>query len=63
MSRLRHASSHVNDTQKMTLNLGAKAIDGETYKLGANCYGAEVKVYFLKEYCKGCIYENLLKKG
>jgi hypothetical protein len=44
MSRPRRAGSHVNDTQKMTLGLGA-----ETYKLGANYHGAEVRVYFLKE--------------
>ena len=59
----RHASSHVNDTQKMTLDLGAKAISAETCKLGANCHSAEVRVYFLKGYCQGCICKNLSKKG
>ena len=48
MPRPRHASSHVNDTQKMTLDLGAKAIGAETCKLGANCHGAELGVYFFK---------------
>ena len=43
----------------MTLNLGAKAIGAETYKLDANCYGAEVKVYFLKGYCEERICKNL----
>jgi len=62
MPRPRHASSHVNDTQKMTLDLGAKAIGTETCKLGANCHGAEVRVYFLKGYCQGRICENLSKK-
>jgi hypothetical protein len=32
-----HAGSHVNDAQKMTLDLGAKAIGTDTCKLGANC--------------------------
>ena len=62
MPRPRHASSHVNDTQKMTLDLGAKAIGAETCKLDANCHGAEVRVYFLKGYCQGRICENLSKK-
>ena len=35
----------------MTLDLGAKVIDAETFKLGANYHGAEVKVYYLKGYC------------
>ena len=51
MPRPRHASSRINDTQKMTLDLSAKAIGAETCKLGANCHGAEVRVYFLKGYC------------
>ena len=38
----RHASSHVNDTQKMTLDLGAEEIGAETCKLGVNYYGAEL---------------------
>ena len=63
MPRPRHASSHVNDTKKMTLDLGAKAIDAETCKLDVNYHGAKVRVYFLKGYCQGCICENLLKKG
>ena len=54
MPRPRHASSHVNDTQKMTLDLACR--------LGANCHGAEVGVYFLKVYCYGRIYENISKK-
>ena len=56
-----HASSHVNDMQKMTLDLGAKSIGAETCKLGANCHGTEVRVYFLKGYRRIC--ENLSKKG
>ena len=32
----RHVSSHISDTQKMTLDLGAKAIGAETCKLDAN---------------------------
>ena len=44
MLRPRHASSHVNDTQRMTLDLGAKAIGAETCKLGTNCHDAEVWV-------------------
>ena len=63
MPRLRHASSHVNDTEKITLDLGAKAIGAETCKLGVNCHGVEVRVYFLKGYCQGRICENLSKKG
>jgi len=43
----------------MTLHLGAKAIDADTCKLGANCHGAEVRVYFLKGYCQERICENL----
>jgi hypothetical protein len=42
----RHAGSYASDTQKMTLDLGAK-----TCKLGANYHSAEVKIYFfLKGY-------------
>jgi len=63
MSRPRHASSHVNDTKKMTLDLGANCFGAETCKLGVNCHGAEVKVYFLKGYCQERICENLSKKG
>jgi hypothetical protein len=48
MPRSHHASNHVNDSQKMILALGTKAIGAETYKIGANYHGAEVKVYFLK---------------
>ena len=59
MPRPRHASSHVNDTQKMTLDLSAKAISTEMYKLGANCHGVEVRIYFLKGYCQERICENL----
>ena len=59
MPRPRHASSHVNDPKKMTLDLGAKAIGAETCKLGANCHDTEVMVYFLKEYCQMRIYKNL----
>ena len=62
MPRPRHASSHVNDPKKMTLDLGAKAIGAETCKLGTNCHGAEVRVYFFKRYCQICICENLKKK-
>jgi hypothetical protein len=43
-----HASSHVNDTHKMTLDPNTRAIGAKTYKLGANCHGAEVMVYFFK---------------
>ena len=42
MPRPRYANNHVNDTQKMTLDLGAKAIGVETCKLNVNCYAAEV---------------------
>jgi len=63
MPRLRHASSHVNDTEKITLDLGAKAIGAETCKLGANYHGTEVRVHFLKGYRRGRICENLSKKG
>ena len=62
MPRPRHASSNVNDMQKMTLDLGANCFDVETCNLGANCHGAEARVYFLKEYYQGRIYENLSKK-
>ena len=47
----------------MTLDLGARAIGAETYKLGVNCHGAEVRVYFLKGYRQGYICENLLENG
>jgi hypothetical protein len=46
MPRPRHASSHVKDTQKMTLDLGAKAIGTATCKLGVNYHDAEVRVFF-----------------
>ena len=59
MPRPRHASSHVNDTKKMTLDLSTKAISAETCKLDANCHGVEVRVYFLKGYYQGRICENL----
>jgi hypothetical protein len=59
MSRSRHAGSHVNDMQKMTLDLRTKA----TCKLSDNYHGAEVRVYFLKGYRQGCICENLSEKG
>ena len=63
MSRPHHASSHVNDTHKITLDLGAVDLGAETCKLGANCHGVEARVYFLKEYYQGRIYENLSKTG
>ena len=56
MPRPCHASSHVNDTQKMTLDLGANAIGVETCKLDTNCHDTEVRVYFLKEYCQGRVF-------
>jgi len=45
------------------MDLGAKAIGVETCKLGVNCHGAEVRVYFLKRYYQGRICKNLSKKG
>jgi hypothetical protein len=63
MPRPRHASSHVNDTQKMTLDLGAKAIGAATCKLGVNYHGAKVRVYFFERIPLGRICENLSKKG
>jgi hypothetical protein len=50
MPRPRHRGSYVNNTQKMTLDLGAKAIGAETCKLGANYQGAKVRVHFLKRF-------------
>jgi hypothetical protein len=49
----RHASSHVNDTQKMTVDLGVKAIGAETCKLGANYHGARLGSIFVKNIAKG----------
>jgi len=37
----------------MTLDLDAKAIGAETCKLGANCQGAEVRVYFFERILPG----------
>ena len=62
MPRPHHASSHVNDTQKMTLDLGIRAIGAETCKLGANCHGAEVRIYFLKDTARG-VFMKIFKKG
>ena len=42
--RPRHASSHVNATQKITLDLSANDYGVETYNLGVNCYDAKLKV-------------------
>lgn len=50
MPRPRHAGSHVNDTHKMALDLGANDHGAEMCNLGANGHGAEVRVYFLKGY-------------
>jgi hypothetical protein len=61
MPRLRHAGSHVNDTQKVTLDLGANDHGAEMCNLGANCYG--LRVYILKGYLQGRICEYLSKKG
>jgi len=58
MPRPRHTSSHVNDKQKMTLDLSAKAIDAETCKLGV-----KVRLYFLKGHYQERICENLSEKG
>jgi hypothetical protein len=49
MPRLCHVGSHVNDTQKITLDLGASDHGAETCNLGASCYGAEPRVYILKD--------------
>lgn len=48
MPRLRHIGSHVNDTQKMALDLGANDHGTETCNLGTNDHGAEVTVYFFE---------------
>ena len=48
MPRPRHASSHVNDMQKMTLNLGVNYFSAETCKLDAKTIGAEVQGHFLR---------------
>ena len=58
MPRPRHASSHVNDTQKMILDLGARAIDAEICKLGA-----KVRVYFLKGYHHDVFVKIFRKKA
>jgi hypothetical protein len=44
-------------------NLGAKIHGAETCYLGAMVHGAELGVYFLKSFQKGCTYENLSTKG
>jgi hypothetical protein len=48
--------------QKMTLDLGAKAIGAETCKLGANYHGAEVKVYFFKRIPLGAYLRKSFEK-
>jgi hypothetical protein len=63
MPHLRHADSHVNDMQKMVLDLGANDHGAETCNLGANCNGVEIRVYFLKGYYQGRICENLSKRA
>jgi hypothetical protein len=62
MPRPRHTDCQVNDTQKMTLNLGANDHGAETCNLNANCHSTEVKVCFLKGCCQGHIYKNISKK-
>jgi len=60
MPHLCHVDSHVSDTQKMTLDLGTRAIVAETYNLGANCHGVEVRVYFFHRIRD--VFVNIFKK-
>lgn len=39
---------HVNTTQKMTMDLGANDHGAKTCNIGANCYGAELRVHKMK---------------
>jgi len=57
MPRTRHTGNHINDTQKMTLDLNA------TCKLGANYHSVEVRVHFSKGYRYRRIWEKIQKKG
>jgi hypothetical protein len=45
------------------MDLGAKIRGAETCYLGAIVHGAELRVYFLKSFQKGCTCENLSTKG
>ena len=58
----RHASSHVNAMQKITLDLGANDYGVETCKLSVNCYDAELRVYFLKDTARG-VFVKLFQKN
>ena len=61
--RPRHASSHVNATQKITLDLSANDYGVEACNLGVNCYGAELRFQKMKRNLQRSKCEYLLKKG
>ena len=48
--------------QKITLDLGANDYGAETCKFSTNCYGAELKVYFLKDTTRSVFVKIFQKK-